>query len=77
MSTFNLGSNSRQASLLSQINPNSVNAQIAVHRLDDTSARHSPTRLTLPTGQARLISAKTLADHGAALDGALGDGTGK
>ena len=59
------------------INPESADAQVAIHGTDDSGTAAGPVRFTLPAGEARSFSTRTLEEGGAGLEGALGDGQGK
>ena len=68
---FNPASNTRQASVLRVVNRSETEAEVTITGIDDAGrAGEEAVTLTLPAGAARMLGAP-------ALDGALGDGTGK
>ena len=78
---FNPGSNNNQQSRLRLINSSSHAARVTIAGIDDEGDRPpgGMVRLTLPAGEARLITAQQLesGDDEEGLTGRFGDGTGK
>ena len=76
---FNPGSNRRQVSSLRLINPGDGDAEVTIMGRDARGelAPGGEVRLTLPAGEARLLSARELEQGGVGFDGRLGDGAGK
>ena len=77
--TFNPGSNSSRQSRLRLINPNDSDTEVTITGLDDQgmSAPEGSVRLTLPAGEARMITAQQLESGDSTLSGRFGDGAGK
>ena len=78
--TFNPASNTRQQSVLRLINWGDSDETITIVAIDDTGVQtDNRVTLTLPAGQARMLSAVDLEEGGTPADvhGWLGDGTGK
>ena len=79
VSFFNPASNRNQQSWLRLINPGDADAEVLIDGLDD---RGEPppggeVSLTLPAGEARLLTAQELEQGGDGFSGRFGDGTGK
>ena len=76
---FNPGSNLQQQSRLRLINSGSSDTQVSITGLDDHGMPppEGAVRLTLPAGEARMVTARELELGDDALTGRLGDGTGK
>ena len=75
---FNPGSNLGKASSLRLINPGDAAAEVSIMGVDDAGeSPGSAVTTSLPAGATRTLTAQELEDGGDALDGALGDGTGK
>ena len=76
---FNPGSNRSQVSLLRLINPGTDAARVVVSGVDSKgdAGPQGDVRLSLPGGNAVLLSAQQLEQGGAGLQGRLGDGAGK
>ena len=76
---FNPGSNRSQVSLLRLINPGTDAARVVISGVDSKgdAGPRGDVRLSLPGGDAVLLSAQQLEQGGAGLQGRLGDGAGK
>ena len=76
---FNPGSNANQQSMLRLVNPMADDASVTITGLDDAGGLgEADVGLTLPAGQAMMLSAKDLeAPASGGRTGALGDGAGK
>ena len=76
---FNPGSNTNRQSRLRLINPNDSDTEITITGLDDqgTSPPGGNVRLTLPAGEARMITSQQLESGHDTLNGRFGDGAGK
>ena len=75
---FNPGSNFGKKSSLRLINPGDAAAAVSIVGVDDAGeSPGSAVTTSLPAGATRTLTAQELEDGGDALDGALGDGTGK
>ena len=76
---FNPGSNHQQQSRLRLINPGPVDAEVTITGFDDDGMPppEGVVRLSLPAGEARMITAQELEFGDEELAGRLGDGTGK
>ena len=75
--TFNPASNKTQQSRLRLINCSAESETLRIEGTDDTGTQHGPVSLTLPAGQARMLTAIDLEEGADGLEGTLGDGTGK
>ena len=76
---FNPAGNTRQASRLRLVNPGAMNARVTVSGRDDIG-RDPPygrTRVTVPAGESRTITARQLETGAEGLSGRLGAGAGK
>ena len=75
---FNQGSDDRRRSRLRLVNPGESDADIVLSARDDEGApSESEVRLTLPAGEARVLTAQALEAGGSEFEGRFGDGAGK
>ena len=76
---FNPASNTRQVSSLRLVNPGMEDAEITITGIDDAGAPppEGEASLSLPAGEARVITAGELETGGDALQGRFGSGSGK
>ena len=76
---FNPASNRNQVSSLRLVNPGEDDAVVRVTALDDAGSAPvgGEVGLTIPAGEARLVSSQELESGDAGLDGSFGDGAGK
>ena len=76
---FNPAGNARQASRLRLVNPGGTSANVAITGWDDIGRDppYGTTRLTLPAGESRTITARQLETDTEGLRGRLGAGAGK
>ena len=76
---FNPGSNTNRQSRLRLINPNDSDTEVTITGLDDQGVPppDGSVRLTLPAGEARMITAQQLESGHDTLNGRFGDGAGK
>ena len=76
---FNPASNRQQASQLRLINANAEAAEVTISAVDDLGAEApgGTVALTIPSGEARTVTAPQLEAGDATLRGSLGDGSGK
>ena len=76
---FNPGSNRNQQSRLRLINAGDSNVDVTISGLDDDGMPppNGNVLLTVPAGEARMITAQQLESGDSALTGRFGDGTGK
>ncbi len=75
---FNPGSNTNQQSRLRLVNPTGNDASVTITGLDDAgSLGEADVGLTLPAGQAMMLSAADLEEEASGRTGTLGDGAGK
>ena len=75
---FNPGSNANQQSMLRLVNPMADDASVTITGLDDAGGLgEADVGLTLPAGQAMMLSAADLEAEASGRTGALGDGAGK
>ena len=75
---FNPGNNANQRSMLRLVNPTADDASVTITGLDDAgSLGEADVGLTLPAGQAMMLSAADLEAEASGRTGALGDGAGK
>ena len=73
---FNPGSNRAQVSALRIVNPGTDKAWVSVTGVDDAGNRSGNAAVAVPPGQSLTFSADAL-ENGEAVEGGLGDGTGK
>lgn len=76
---FNPASNRQQASQLRLINANAEAAEVTISAVDDLGAEApgGTVALTIPSGEARTVTAPQLEAGDVTLRGSLGDGSGK
>ena len=75
---FNPGSNPNQVSRLRIVNSNAEEAQVTITGTDDSGASPgTPVILTVPANASRTVTSAELESGGQAVEGALGDGSGK
>ena len=77
LKTFNPASNTTQQSRLRVINCSTESETLRIEGTDDTGRQHGRVSLTLPAGQARMLTAVDLEEGAHGLQGTLGDGAGK
>ena len=76
---FNPGSNAVKRSVLRLVNPGDAEVQVTIGAVDDRgdAAPEGEVTLSLPAGEARALTARTLESGGEGIDGRFGDGDGK
>ena len=76
---FNPGSNAVKQSVLRLVNSGDAEAQVTISAIDDkgNAAPEGEVTLSLPAGEARALTARTLESGGEGIDGRFGDGEGK